>query len=311
MVKQRTIKDIVKITGIGLHTGKKVNMVLKPLSENSGIIYRRIDLIPPVDFIININTICDNKLCTCLVNHNNIRIFTIEHLHAALSGLGIDNILIEVDAPEIPIMDGSAYCFIYLILRVGICELNAYKKFFRIKKSVRVQEYDKWVELLPFNGFKLSFFIDFDHLITNFNKQYYNLNFSTTSFIKNISPARTFGFIKDIKYLHKHGLALGGSIDCVIVIDNNKILNKDGLRFSNEFVRHKLLDAIGDLFLYGYNIIGEFNAFKAGHAINNKLLRTITSNPDSWELITFNSDKESPIKFNIPNSIINNRYYFR
>ncbi|MCV2531426.1 MAG: UDP-3-O-acyl-N-acetylglucosamine deacetylase, partial [Candidatus Lightella neohaematopini] len=211
-----------------------------------------------------------------------------------------DNILVEVDAPEIPIMDGSAYCFIYLILKVGICELNAHKKFFRIKKSIHIQEYDKWAELLPFNGFKLSFFIDFNHPIINFNRQYYCLNFSTTSFIKNISSARTFGFTKDIKYLHKHGLALGGSINCAIIIDNNKILNKDGLRFNNEFVRHKLLDAIGDLFLYGHNIIGEFNAFKAGHALNNKLLRTMISNPDNWELVTFNNDQESPIKFSIP-----------
>nr|BET44638.1 MAG: UDP-3-O-acyl-N-acetylglucosamine deacetylase [Candidatus Aschnera chinzeii] len=304
MIKQMTLKRIVKITGVGLHTGKKVTLALRPAPANTGVIYRRTDLTPPVDFPLKTKYVRDTTLCTCLVNENNIRISTIEHLNAALAGLGIDNILIEINAPEIPIMDGSAAPFVFLLLDAGIEELNAAKKFIRIKKNIKVTDGDKWAELIVHNGFNLDFTIDFNHPAINSTTQQYKLNFSAKSFVKNISRARTFGFMQDIEYLQSQGLCMGGSFDCAIVVDDYKVLNKDGLRFENEFVRHKILDAIGDLFVCGHNIIGAFTAYKSGHALNNRLLKTMLSIKSAWDIVTFENELDMPVRFITPSTII-------
>lgn len=285
-MKQRTLKRIVQTTGIGLHTGKKVVLTLYPAIENTGTIYRRIDLNPPVYFPVDIKSVGNTALCTCLKNKSGIQVYTIEHLSAAQSGLGIDNILIELNAPEVPIMDGSADPFVSLLLRAGIKELSSEKKFFKLKNRIRVEDGDKWAELSPSNTFTLDFTIDYNHPAIQSFAQHYFFSFSSKSFIRDISPARTFCFIDHINDLRSRGFALGGSVDSAIVMDNKQVLNIDGLRFFNELVRHKMLDAIGDLFMCGYNIIGSFVAFKSGHTLNNKLLRTIISCKESWEIVT-------------------------
>ncbi len=296
IIKQRTLKDSVCATGVGLHTGKKVTLTMLPAPANTGIIYRRTDLIPPVDFHANAKSVQDTLLCTCLINEQGVRISTVEHLNAALAGLGIDNIIIEVNAPEIPIMDGSASPFIYLLLDAGIEELQAAKKFLCIKETVRVEEGDKWAELSPFNGFHLDFTIDFNHPVINSSNQRYCLDFSADSFVNQISRARTFGFMRDIELLQARGLCLGGSFNCAIVVDDYRVLNEDGLRFEDEFVRHKMLDAIGDLFMCGHNIMGAFTAFKSGHALNNKLLQAVLAKQEAYEFVTF-QDNEAPLAF--------------
>ncbi|MCR3755489.1 MAG: UDP-3-O-acyl-N-acetylglucosamine deacetylase [Sodalis sp. Psp] len=304
MSKQRTLKRIMQATGVGLHTGKKVTLTLHPALANTGVIYRRTDLNPPVDFPADVRSVRNTMLCTCLVNEQDVHISTVEHLNAALAGLGIDNIIVEVDAPEIPIMDGSACLFVYLLLDAGIEELDSAKKFLRLKQAARVEDGDKWAELAPFNGFTLDFTIDFKHPVINASSQHYFLHFSAESFVRQISRARTFGFIRDIEHLQSRGLALGGSFDCAIVVDDYRVLNEDGLRFEDEFVRHKLLDAIGDLFMCGYNIIGAFTAFKSGHAMNNKLLRTVLACREAWELVTFEDEEELPLVFEAPAFVV-------
>jgi len=304
MIKQRTLKRIVQATGVGLHTGKKVQLTLRPASANTGVIYRRTDLNPPVDFPADAKSVRDTMLCTCLVNEHDVRISTVEHLNAALAGLGIDNIVIEVNAPEIPIMDGSASPFVYLLLDAGIEELNCAKKFLRIKQPVRVEDGDKWAELTPFNGFKLDFTIDFNHPAIDASSQRYCLNFSAESFVRQISRARTFGFMRDIEYLQSKGLCLGGSFDCAIVVDDYKVLNEEGLRFDDEFVRHKMLDGIGDLYMCGHNIIGAFTTFKPGHALNNKLLQAVLARQEAWELVTFEDEAELPVAFTAPTFVM-------
>ncbi|UDG79323.1 UDP-3-O-acyl-N-acetylglucosamine deacetylase [Candidatus Ecksteinia adelgidicola] len=298
MIKQRTLKKMIQTKGIGLHSGKKVTLIMYPSSMNTGIIYRRIDLNPPVVFPVNAKAVGSTILCTSLISKCHKRISTVEHLNAALSGLGIDNIIIEVNAPEIPIMDGSSKPFVFLLLNAGIKELNSSKKFLRLKRIVRVQIDDKWAELAPYNGFCLNFTIKFNHPVIHHSKQSCYFNFSSNSFIYQISSARTFGFIRDVKYLQSHGLALGGNINCAIVLDDNRILNKDGLRFKDEFVRHKILDAIGDLFMCGYNIIGAFTAYKSGHELNNKLLLTVLKK-NAWEYVTFKNERKMPLNFKI------------
>ncbi|CUR53656.1 UDP-3-O-[3-hydroxymyristoyl] N-acetylglucosaminedeacetylase [Serratia symbiotica] len=304
MIKQRTLKRIIKTTGIGLHTGKKVTLTMFPAKSDTGIIYRRIDLNPPVNFVINTQLIPNTVLCTCLINAHNVRISTIEHLNAALAGLGIDNIIINVDSEEIPIMDGSASPFVFLLLDAGIKELKSAKKFLRIKDYVRVEDGDKWATLSPYKGFFLDFTIDFNHPAIDINTQRYFFNFSINSFITKISRARTFGFLRDIKQLRSRGLALGGNFNCSIIINDYQVLNKNGLRFKDEFVRHKLLDAIGDLFMCGHNIIGAFTAYKSGHSLNNKLLQTVLANKKSWEYITSYNDIEISSIFTIPDIVI-------
>ncbi|MXP56501.1 UDP-3-O-acyl-N-acetylglucosamine deacetylase [Pantoea sp. Mhis] len=300
MIKQRTLKRIVQVTGIGLHTGKQVTLTLRPASANTGIIYRRTDLYPSVDFLSDAKYVRDTMLSTCLINDEGVRISTVEHLNAALAGLGIDNIIVEVDLPEIPIMDGSAAPFIYLLMDAGIKELNVAKKFLLVKQVVQVKDGDKWAKIKPYHGFSVSFAIDFNHPVINSSTQYYQLNFSADAFIQQISPARTFGFIREMKNLQAKGLCLGGSLDCAIGLDDFSVLNVDGLRFKDEFVRHKILDAIGDLFICGSNIIGAFSAFKSGHSLNNKLLQLILSQQDNWEFATIEHN-ELPVAFNIIN----------
>ncbi|WP_369310438.1 UDP-3-O-acyl-N-acetylglucosamine deacetylase [Providencia rettgeri] len=303
MIKQRTLKRIITATGVGLHTGKKVTLTLRPAPANTGVIYRRTDLNPPVDFPADAKSVRDTMLCTCLVNEDNVRISTVEHLNAALAGLGIDNIVIEVNAPEIPIMDGSAAPFVFLLLDGGIEELNSAKKFLRIKETVRVEDGDKWAEMRPYNGFSLDFTIDFQHPAIDSSTQRYSLDFSAESFVNQISRARTFGFMRDIEYLQSQGLCLGGSFDCAIVVDDYKVLNEDGLRFEDEFVRHKMLDAIGDLFMCGHNIIGAFTAFKSGHALNNKLLQAVLAKESAWDLVTFEDEAQLPVAFKAPSAV--------
>ncbi|RUT65042.1 UDP-3-O-[3-hydroxymyristoyl] N-acetylglucosamine deacetylase [Morganella morganii] len=304
MIKQRTLKRIVQATGVGLHTGKKVTLTMRPAPANTGIIYRRTDLNPPVDFPADAKSVRDTMLCTCLVNEDNVRISTVEHLNAALAGLGIDNLVIEVDAAEIPIMDGSASPFVFLLLDAGIEELSSAKKFLRLKETVRVEDGDKWAELSPFNGFSLNFTIDFNHPAIDSSTQRYAMNFSAENFVRDISRARTFGFMRDIEYLQSKGLCLGGSFDCAIVVDDYRVLNEDGLRFEDEFVRHKMLDAIGDLFMCGHNIIGAFTAFKSGHALNNKLLQAVLAKESAWELVTFENEAQMPVAFRAPSTVL-------
>lgn len=294
-MKQRTLKNKIQTTGVGLHTGKKVTLTLRPAPDNTGIIYRRTDLNPAVDFPVDAKSVRDTMLCTCLVNENNVRISTVEHINAALAGLGIDNIIIEVDAPEIPIMDGSASPFIYLLLDAGIAEQDAPKKFLRVKQTVRVENGDKWAEIRPYSGFKLDFTIDFNHPAIDGGSQRYQMDFSSESFIRQISRARTFGFMRDIEMLQSKGLCLGGSLDCAIVVDDYRVLNEDGLRFDDEFVRHKMLDTIGDLYMCGHNMLAEVVCYKSGHALNNQLLLALLANQEAWEFVTFDDTQAVPV----------------
>ena len=293
MIRQRTLKEIVKTTGVGLHSGRKVTLTLRPAAANTGVIYRRTDVNPPVDFPVDAQSVRDTMLCTALVNDEGVRISTVEHLNAALAGMGIDNIIVEVDAPEIPIMDGSASPFVFLLQQAGIEEQNVAKRFIRIKKPVRFEDGDKWAEFVPYDGFRMDFEIEFNHPAIESDEQHLLFDFSSQGFVKDISRARTFGFMRDIEYLQSQNLCLGGSFDCAIVLDEYRILNEEGLRFDNEFVTHKVLDAIGDLYMCGHPIIGEFRAFKSGHGLNNQLLRSVLADQEAWEWVTFEEEATS------------------
>ena len=299
MIKQRTLKNIIRATGIGLHTGKKVYLTLKPAAVDTGIVFRRVDLDPVVEIEAKPENVGDTRLSTTLVN-GNTRVSTVEHLLSAFAGLGIDNAYIELSAAEVPIMDGSAGPFVFLVQSAGIEEQNAPKRFIRIKRAVKVEDGDKWARFDPFEGFKVSFNIDFNHPVFRNRTQTTTVDFSSTSFVKEVSRARTFGFMKDIEQLRENDLALGGSLDNAIVLDDYRILNEDGLRYEDEFVRHKVLDAIGDLYLLGCSLIGEFSGCKSGHALNNRLLRTLLAQEDAWDMVTFNDIKQAPISFTQP-----------
>lgn len=303
MIKQRTLKQSIKVTGVGLHSGNKVTLTLRPAAANTGVIYCRTDLEPAVIFPADAKAVRDTMLCTCLINETGVRISTVEHLNAALAGLGIDNIIVEVDAPEIPIMDGSASPFVYLLLDAGIEEQDAPKKFIRVKQKIRVEDGDKWAEIAPYHGFRLGFTIDFQHPAISSKVSHFELDFSAQNFVHQISRARTFAFMKDIEYLQSQGLALGGSLDNAIVLDNYRVLNEDGLRFNDELVRHKMLDAIGDLFMCGYNLIGDFKAYKSGHGLNNKLLRALLENQNAWEFVTFEDKEPVPQGYIAPSQV--------
>ncbi|MDG6266728.1 UDP-3-O-acyl-N-acetylglucosamine deacetylase [Glaesserella parasuis] len=304
MIKQRTLKQAAKVTGIGLHSGKKVTLTLRPAPANTGIIYARTDLKPVVYFPASAESIRDTQLCTCMINDEGVRISTVEHLNAAMSALGLDNLIVEVDAAEIPIMDGSSSPFIYLLLDAGIEEQDAPKKFIRIKESVRVEEGDKWAEFKPYShGLKLDFTIDFTHPMITKEVRNYKMEFSAQHFIQQLSRARTFTFMKDVEYLQSIGLALGGSLDNAIVLDEYRILNEEGLRFKDELVRHKMLDAVGDLFMCGYNILGDFKAYKSGHSLNNKLLRAVLANENAWEFVTFDDKAEVPQGYQVTEQV--------
>ncbi len=299
MIKQRTLKNAIKATGIGLHTGEKIYLTLRPAPVDTGIIFRRVDLDEPVEIAARPENVGSTTLSTTL-EKNGVRISTVEHLLSALAGLGIDNAYVELSAPEVPIMDGSAGPFVFLIQSAGIDEQNAAKQFIRIKRSIVVEDDDKWVRFDPFEGFKVSFTIDFNHPAIRSRSQQVVMDFSTTSFVKEVSRARTFGFMSELEYLQEQNLALGGSPDNAIVLDDYRILNDDGLRYDDEFVKHKILDAIGDLYLMGHSLIGAYSAYKSGHALNNRLLRTLVADQDAWELVTYDELDEAPIVFMKP-----------
>lgn len=300
MIKQRTVAKSISSIGVGLHKGEKVTLTLRPAPDNTGIVFRRVDLTPAVDFKIRPELVGDTVMCTCLIDDNGIRLSTTEHLMAAIAGLGIDNLLIEVDAAEIPIMDGSANPFVYLLLEAGVVEQKQAKKFIRIKKPVRVEDGDKWAEFRPHHGFRIDFEISFNHPVIAESRQHVRMDFSAASFIKEISRARTFGFLQDIEYLRANRLALGGSMDNAVVLDEFRVLNQDGLRYDDEFVKHKILDAIGDLYMAGYSILGEFKAFKTGHALNNQLLCAVLAEQENWEFVTFDKPAQMPISYLAP-----------
>lgn len=296
MLRQRTLKNPIRATGVGLHTGHKVYMTLRPAPVDHGIVFRRTDLSPAVELRSDATKVGETTLATTLVE-GDVRISTVEHLLSAMAGLGIDNALVELSGDEVPIMDGSAGPFVFLIQSAGIQELNAPKRFIRIKRSVQVTDQDKWARFDPYDGFKVSFCIDFDHPVFDTDTQTATIDFSTTSFVKEVSRARTFGFMRDIEFLRSCNLARGGSMDNAVVLDDYRVLNADGLRYDNEFVRHKILDAIGDLYLLGHGLIGSFTGYKSGHALNNKLLRALTSDPDAWEEVTFDDVETAPIAY--------------
>jgi UDP-3-O-[3-hydroxymyristoyl] N-acetylglucosamine deacetylase len=296
MIKQRTLKNVIRATGVGLHTGEKVYLTLRPASSDTGIVFRRIDLAEPVEIRACPENVSDTRLSTTL-EYNGVRVSTVEHLMSAFAGLGIDNAYVDLTAAEVPIMDGSAGPFVFLVQSAGIAEQSAPKRFIRIKKEVRVDEDDKWACFQPFEGFKVSFGIEFNHPTFRNSTQNATVDFSTTSFVKEISRARTFGFMGDLEALRAVGLARGGGLDNAIVLDEYRILNDDGLRYEDEFVKHKVLDAIGDLYLLGHPLIGAFSAHKSGHSLNNRLLRQLVMNQDAWELMTYDENDEAPIAF--------------
>ncbi|MEX0958262.1 MAG: UDP-3-O-acyl-N-acetylglucosamine deacetylase [Burkholderiales bacterium] len=293
MIRQRTLRNIVRATGVGLHTGEKVYLTLRPAAANTGIVFRRIDLDPVVDIQANPYAVKDTRLSSCL-EKDGARVQTVEHLMSALAGLGIDNIFIELSAGEVPIMDGSASPFVFLLQSAGIEEQEAAKKFIRILQPVEVRGEDKWVKFEPYHGFKVDFSIDFKHPVFAATNKRVVVDFEHTSYIKEVSRARTFGFMHDVESMRAQGLALGGSLDNAIVMDEFRVLNLDGLRYEDEFVKHKALDAIGDLYLLGHPVIGAFSAFKSGHALNNQLLRQLLEIKEAWEFVSFHSSENAP-----------------
>ncbi len=296
MAQQRTLKDAIRATGIGLHTGRKVLMVLRPAPPNTGIVFRRTDLDPPVDIPARATNVTETTLGTTLT-HDGAGVSTVEHLLSAFAGLGIDNAFIELTAGEVPIMDGSAGPFVFLIQSAGIEMQNSPKRFVRVRRRVEVQEGDKWARFDPHEGFRVNFEIEFDHPVFHRHSQRATMDFSTTTFLKEVSRARTFGFMRDMETLRGRNLALGGTLDNAIVLDDYRILNEDGLRFEDEFVRHKILDVIGDLYLLGHSLIGEFTGFKSGHGLNNRLLRTMLADSEAWEEATFQDESAAPISY--------------
>jgi len=296
MLSQRTLKTTIRATGIGLHSGRKVFMTLRPAAPNTGIVFRRIDLAEPVDIQARAENVGETTLGTTLVN-GEVKVSTVEHLLSAFAGLGVDNAYVDLSAVEVPIMDGSAGPFVFLLQSAGIEDQNVAKRFVRIRKPIEVKDGDKWARFDPFNGFKVNFEIEFDHPIFRRHTQRASMDFSTSSFLREISRARTFGFMRDLETLRAHNLALGGTLDNAVVLDEFKVLNEDGLRYEDEFVKHKILDAIGDLYLLGHSLIGEFSGFKSGHGLNNKLLRALIADVSAWEEVTFRDRMEAPISY--------------
>jgi UDP-3-O-[3-hydroxymyristoyl] N-acetylglucosamine deacetylase len=293
VVKQRTLKNMIRATGVGLHTGAKVYMTLRPAAPNTGIVFRRTDLAPPVSIRGEPYAVGDTRLSSSL-EKDGVKVATVEHLMSALAGLGIDNAFVDLTAPEVPIMDGSAGPFVFLLQSAGAEEQNALKRFIRVLKPVEVRDGDKWVRFDPHEGYKLTMSIDFAHPVFDKMPQSVTVDFSTTSYVREVSRARTFGFMQDVETMRSQGLALGGSLDNAIVMDEYRVLNTDGLRYEDEFVKHKVLDAIGDLYLLGYPLIGAFSGHKTGHALNNKLLRRLLQDKPSWELVSFERPEDAP-----------------
>ena len=299
MIRQRTLKNVIRATGVGLHTGKKVLLTLRPAPINTGIVFRRVDLDQVVAITARPENVGDTKLSTTLVS-GDVRISTVEHLLSAFAGFGVDNAYVDVSADEVPIMDGSAGPFVFLIQSAGVEEQNAAKAFLKIKQSLRVEDGDKWATFEPFDGFKVGFTIAFDHPVFDDSNCHAEIDFSTTSFVKEVSRARTFGFMRDVELLRQRNLILGGSLDNAVVVDEYRILNEDGLRYQDECVKHKILDAIGDLYLLGHSLIGAFQGYKSGHELNNKLLRLLLTTESAWELVSFEDESDLPISFMQP-----------
>ncbi|MGZ5819411.1 MAG: UDP-3-O-acyl-N-acetylglucosamine deacetylase [Burkholderiaceae bacterium] len=297
MLKQRTVKQLVTTIGVGLHSGTKVSLTMRPAAPDTGIVFRRVDLDPPVDLPAMATIVGDTRMASTL-DINGVKVSTVEHLMSACAGLGIDNLYVDVTAEEIPIMDGSASSFVFLLQQAGLQEQNAAKKFIRIKRPVEVRvgtgEQEKWARLDPYNGYKLKFFIEFNHPAVDATGQTAEVDFGIESYVKEIARARTFGFMQDVETLRGMGLAQGGSLENAIVMDEYRILNADGLRYENEFVRHKILDAIGDLYLIGHPLLASYTAHKSGHAMNNQLLRALLEQPDAYEIVTFEKLESAP-----------------
>ncbi|MEY8211038.1 MAG: UDP-3-O-acyl-N-acetylglucosamine deacetylase [Gammaproteobacteria bacterium] len=296
MLKQRTLSNSIKASGVGLHSGEKVNMTLRPAAKDTGIIFRRLDIEPIQQIPALAKSVIDTMLGTTIAKKN-ASVMTVEHILAAFAGLGIDNALVDLDGPEVPIMDGSSASFIFLIESAGIEEQNASKKFLRIKKNIRVEDGEKFAEFKPYNGYRISFEIDFDHPMIKSKLTKLSVDFSTLTFLKEISRARTFGFLKEIETLRSKNLALGGSLDNAIVFDDYRILNQDGLRYQDELVRHKILDVVGDLYLMGHILVGEFNGYKSGHELNNKLILKLYTDQTAWEEIEESEITDIPISY--------------
>jgi len=296
MIRQRTLKNVIRATGVGLHTGQKIRLTLSPAPVDNGIVFRRVDLDPAVEIVAHAHQVGDTTLSTSL-GTGDVRVSTVEHLLSAMAGIGIDNAIIDVDGPEVPLMDGSAGPFVFLLQSAGIRDQDAPKKFIRIIREIEVRDGDKVASFRPFNGFKVAFSIDFDHPVFRDKPLQAEIDFSTTSYVKEVSRARTFGFVHEFEYMRSRGLARGASVDNAIAVDEFSILNEYGLRYEDEFVKHKILDAIGDLYLLGNSLIGEFRAHKSGHALNNILLRELIANEDAWEVVTFDNIEDAPISY--------------
>ena len=299
MLRQRSLKTKIRATGIGLHSGQKVYMTLRPAPVNTGIVFRRVDLESPVDLPASSKLVGDTMLGTTL-EKDGVKVATIEHLMSAFAGLGVDNAFVDLSAAEVPIMDGSAGPFVFLIQSAGIEEQNAPKRMLRIKETVRVEHGDKWAQFEPHNGYQLNFTIEFDHPVFKKLPKTASIDFSSAAFLREISRARTFGFMSDIEILRERNLTLGGTMDNAIVMDDYRILNEDGLRYEDEFVKHKILDALGDLYLCGYALVGKFTGHKAGHALNVALVRELLARQDAWELVTFQDKASSPLAYTSP-----------
>tara|TARA_Y100001970_G_scaffold137230_1_gene168906 strand:- start:6179 stop:7099 length:921 start_codon:yes stop_codon:yes gene_type:complete len=296
MLAQRTLQNSIKAFGVGLHTGDLIIIKILPAPPNTGIVFKRVDLDPIVEIKANAENVGDTALSTSLTS-GDTRISTIEHLMSAIAGLGIDNAYVEVNGPEIPIMDGSAAPFVFLLQSAGLHEQDATKRFIRIKEAVKVSYKDAWAQVSPFDGFKVDFTMIYDHPVHNQHATKASINFNSTSFVKEVSRARTFGFINDLETLNDNNLALGASVKNTIAIGDQEIINEDGLRIENEMVIHKILDSIGDLYLLGHNLVGSFEGYKSGHTVNNALLRELIARPDSWEITTYDDPKNSPIQY--------------
>ena len=293
MLKQRTLKTLVRATGVGLHTGQKVNMSLRPAQPGSGIVFRRLDLASPVAIQARADAVGETRLCSCLVS-GDVKVYTVEHLMSALAGMGVDNCYVDLDGPEVPIMDGSAAPFALLIKQAGLEEQNAPKRFLRVKKRIEAKDGDKWAALEPHEGFKLSFSIVYSHPVIARSNSSLTVDFASTSYLSEVARARTYGFMQDVEDLRESGLALGGGLDNAVVLDEYRVLNAEGLRFADEFIRHKVLDAIGDLYLLGSPLLGAFSAHKSGHALNNRLLLSLLADPSALEAVIFDRAEEAP-----------------
>ena len=299
MIRQCTLKNVIRASGVGLHSGRKVYLSLRPAPANTGIIFRRVDLDEVVEIKACPENVGDTTLSTTL-SRGEVRVSTVEHLLSAMAGLGIDNAYVDVSAPEVPIMDGSAGPFVFLIQSAGIEQQNAPKQFIRIRKPVAVEDGNKWARFEPFEGFKVSFSIEFDHPAFHQRVSRATVDFSTTSFVKEVSRARTFGFMRDLERLRENNLALGGNLDNAVIVDDYRVLNEDGLRYEDEFVKHKVLDAIGDLYLLGHSLIGYFDGHKSGHQLNNRLLKALVADESAWEIATFDDQVDVPIIYMQP-----------